>query len=121
MNTSFIILFLNLGSGEIVIIVLLFLLFFGADKIPEMARSIGRGMREMKNATAEIQREIEKGASEIKRDVNLDEQAAGIKEAADTFRAQVDEGLKAGDETKPADKDEDKDNPLIPPDAISRS
>lgn len=54
-----IILFLNLGGGEIIIVLLIVLLFFGSKKIPELARGLGRGMREFKDATNGVQREIE--------------------------------------------------------------
>ncbi len=66
-------LFLNLGGGEIIIIMLFVLLFFGADKIPELARGLGRGMREFKDAANEIQREIENGTRDIKQQVALDQ------------------------------------------------
>ncbi len=38
---------------------LVILLFFGSNKIPELARGLGRGMREFKDATSSVQREIE--------------------------------------------------------------
>lgn len=57
-----IILFLGgIGTGEIVLILAVFLLFFGAKKIPEMARGMGRGIREFKDATQDIKRQIEEG------------------------------------------------------------
>lgn len=61
-----ILLFLNLGGGEIVVVVLVFLLFFGAKNIPEMARGLGKGMREFKDATNDIQREIQESTKKIK-------------------------------------------------------
>ena len=39
-------LFLNLGGGEIFIILLVVLLFFGSKRIPELAKGLGKGMRE---------------------------------------------------------------------------
>jgi sec-independent protein translocase protein TatA len=66
-------LFLNLGGGEIIMIMLFVLLFFGADKIPELARGLGRGMREFKDAANEIQREIENGTRDVKKHVALDQ------------------------------------------------
>ncbi len=47
------------GGWEMVVIALVVLLLFGAKKIPELARGIGRGIREFKDATKEIKKEIE--------------------------------------------------------------
>ncbi len=66
-------LFLNLGGGELVIIFLFILLFFGADKLPELARGFGRAVREMKDASQQIQSEIETGGSEIKKNMSIDQ------------------------------------------------
>lgn len=49
----------GLGGWEIMIILLVVLVFFGANKIPEIARGMGRGIREFKDATKEIKDEIE--------------------------------------------------------------
>lgn len=48
----------NFGGGEIFIILMVFILLFGAKRIPEVARALGKGMREIRNATSDIQREI---------------------------------------------------------------
>jgi sec-independent protein translocase protein TatA len=58
-------LFLNLGGGEIVVVLLVIILFFGSNKIPELARGLGRGMREFKDATSGVQREIEESMKEV--------------------------------------------------------
>lgn len=63
MNTT--LLFLNLGGGEIIIVFLVILLFFGSNKIPELARGLGRGIREFKDATSGVQREIEESMKEV--------------------------------------------------------
>ena len=60
-------LFLNFGGGEIIIVLLVVLLFFGSKKIPELARGLGRGMREFKDATSGVQREIEESMKEVDR------------------------------------------------------
>jgi sec-independent protein translocase protein TatA len=52
-------LLLNLGGGEILIILVIVLLLFGAKKIPELAKGLGRGMREFKDAQREIKKEID--------------------------------------------------------------
>ncbi len=46
------------GPFEIIIIFLVFLLIFGAKRIPEIARGLGKGIREFKSATSEITREL---------------------------------------------------------------
>ena len=48
----------SLGPFEIILIFLVILLIFGAKRIPEIARGLGRGIREFKDATNEIQREL---------------------------------------------------------------
>ena len=50
------------GWGELLIIMLFILIFFGAKKIPEIARGMGKGIREFKDATKEIKNEIDEGA-----------------------------------------------------------
>jgi sec-independent protein translocase protein TatA len=51
----------GLGGWEILLIVLVLLIFFGAKRIPELAKGLGRGIREFKDATKEIKDEIEEG------------------------------------------------------------
>jgi len=55
----------NLGATEIILIVLVILLFFGARKLPELAQGLGKGIREFRKATREIQDEVE---GEIRKD-----------------------------------------------------
>ena len=50
------------GGWEWIVIVLFVVIFFGAKKIPEIARGLGKGIREFKDATKEIKSEIEEGA-----------------------------------------------------------
>ncbi|MCF6349826.1 MAG: twin-arginine translocase TatA/TatE family subunit [Flavobacteriaceae bacterium] len=54
--------FLFISGQEIVIIVIIAVMLFGADKIPEVARSLGKGMRQIKDATNDVKREISKSA-----------------------------------------------------------
>lgn len=65
------ILFLNLGGGEIFVILLITLLFFGAKGIPDVARTLGRTIRQMKDVTGGIQQDIQESAREMKRDLNI--------------------------------------------------
>jgi sec-independent protein translocase protein TatA len=50
--------FLFIGGPEIFVILLLVVMLFGADKIPEIARGLGKGIRQVKDATNDIKREI---------------------------------------------------------------
>ena len=51
-------LFLNLGAGEIMVIALFVLMFFGSKQIPELMRGLGRATREFKDAMSGIEREV---------------------------------------------------------------
>lgn len=48
----------SLGAGEIILIVVAILILFGAKKIPEFAKGLGKGMREFKNAVKEVEEDI---------------------------------------------------------------
>ncbi|MEO0059204.1 MAG: hypothetical protein RLZZ312_851 [Bacteroidota bacterium] len=52
----------GIGGGELIFIVLIALMLFGADKIPDIARTLGKGMAQLKNATDDIKHEITKSA-----------------------------------------------------------
>ena len=55
----------NLGATEIILIVLVILVFFGAKKIPELAQGLGKGIREFRKATREIQDDVETDVKKI--------------------------------------------------------
>lgn len=50
----------NIGTGEIILILLIVLIFFGAKKIPDLAQGLGKGVREFRKAMRDVQDEIEK-------------------------------------------------------------
>ena len=64
------ILFLNLGGGEVVLIVLVILLMFGGKGIPGIAKTLGKGIREFKDATSGIQNDIMKSTGGITEQIN---------------------------------------------------
>jgi TatA/E family protein of Tat protein translocase len=65
-------LFLNDISGsEILVIIVFILIFFGPKSIPGIARSMGKTMRQIKDASNELQQEIKKSGVDIKKDMNL--------------------------------------------------
>lgn len=56
----------GIGSSEIIFILFIVLLFFGSKKLPELARGLGKGLREMKDAANGIENEIKKEMNDIK-------------------------------------------------------
>jgi len=48
----------NLGTGELIVIFLVILLLFGAKKLPELARGLGKGINEFKDAVETSKKEI---------------------------------------------------------------
>lgn len=65
-------LFFNLGGGEIFIVLLFVLLFFGSKRIPEVARGLGKGIRQFRDATNDIQRDITDSVNDVKRTIEKD-------------------------------------------------
>ena len=53
------------GGMELFVIVFIVLLLFGAKKIPDLARGMGKGIREFKDATKEIKKEVDDAGKEI--------------------------------------------------------
>jgi len=49
---------LFISGGEIIIVILVVVMLFGAKKIPELAQGLGKGMKEFKKATDDIKKEI---------------------------------------------------------------
>ncbi len=54
----------GIGGGELIFILFVVLMLFGSDKVPEMARTMGKAMAQLKNATNDIKNEIQKGAED---------------------------------------------------------
>ena len=67
MNTSF----LFISGPEIIVIMLIVVIVFGADKIPEIARGLGKGMRQVKDATNDLKKEIKDSSEKNKIDTNI--------------------------------------------------
>ena len=68
--------FLFISGPEIMVIMLIVVMVFGADKIPEIARGLGKGMRQVKDATNDIKKEIKDSSekhtidTDIAKDIN---------------------------------------------------
>lgn len=85
----------GIGGGELVFIILIILMLFGSDKIPEIARMMGKTMRQVKDATDGIKNEIRKGAED-----------QGIKESFDSIQRQITQEVDTAKEVMNADSNE---------------
>jgi len=74
----------SIGTGELMLIMLFVLFFFGSKKIPDLARGLGKGMREMKDAMQGIQDDIRSG-------VNLEEEKKMIEDVKKDISSAKDE------------------------------
>lgn len=61
----------DVAGSEILLILVFVLIFFGSKSIPGLARTLGKTIRQVKDASADIQREIKKSSNEMKNDLNL--------------------------------------------------
>jgi sec-independent protein translocase protein TatA len=65
-------LFLNdIAGSEVLLILIFILMFFGSKSIPGIAKTLGKTMRQIKDATSDVQNEIKKSGLDIKKDLKL--------------------------------------------------
>ena len=62
---------LFIGGPEIIIVLLFVVMFFGSKKIPELAKGLGKAMREVKDASNDIKKEIRDSSNSIKDDLDI--------------------------------------------------
>lgn len=72
----------DISGGELIVIMLFVLLFFGSKGIPDIARTLGRTMRQVRDASNEVQREIHRGAQDVKR--TMEEQRKAVMDEPST-------------------------------------
>jgi len=85
--------FLFISGAEIALVLFIVVMVFGADKIPEIARGLGKGMKTLKNATNDIKHEITKSAEKhgIDTDVtqNINKEINKVKDNIEDFTGSV--------------------------------
>lgn len=82
----------SIAGSEIIIILLFALLFFGSKSIPGLSRSLGRGIRQIKDASQEVQSEIRRTTSEMKKDMDVTRRLDQIsEEVSKPFKSVSDE------------------------------
>src|SRR5690606_2929168 len=91
--------FLNIGTQEMVLIVIVILLLFGGKKLPELARGLGRGIREFKDASDGIKREISDQINNFEKDLDVTvDDAAPSKTKSQTISEQINQQESASNE-----------------------
>ncbi|HZW63931.1 MAG TPA: twin-arginine translocase TatA/TatE family subunit [Flavobacteriaceae bacterium] len=84
---------LFISGQEIVFILFIVVMVFGADKIPEIARGLGKGIRTLRNATNDIKHEITKSAEGKSTEVNVtkevEEEINKVKDDLESFTGSV--------------------------------
>src|SRR6476661_6011565 len=73
---SSVLLFLNIGTPELMLIMFVVLLMFGGNKLPELARGLGKGIREFKDASEGVKREIHRNINSVQEDLDTNYTAA---------------------------------------------
>lgn len=73
-------LFLNIGTPELMAIMFVVILLFGGKKLPELARGLGKGIREFKDASDGVKREIHRNINAVNEE--MDFEASGTQSSA---------------------------------------
>lgn len=73
----------NIGGSEVFFILMVVLMLFGSKSIPGIAKTLGKGMREIKTATNEIKRDIRNSTLEMRKDLNVENPLTEMKKMMD--------------------------------------
>lgn len=91
----------GIGGGELLFILIMILMLFGSDKIPDIARNLGRIMRQLKNATDELKSEIQSSAKES--GIDKSSLTGGISDEIEKAKQQINNTLNL-DNINPAEQ-----------------
>lgn len=129
---SSVFLFLNIGSQEMIFIFVIALLFFGGKKLPELARGLGKGIRDFKDASENIKRDINDQINDFEKDIDADPskskkstaesdatQSTGTEESATTDEPKLDQSVDIPE--LPDDYAGEFDDDNVEPDDVSHS
>jgi sec-independent protein translocase protein TatA len=80
-----------ISGGEIAVILLIVIMVFGADKIPDIARNLGKAVNSVRNATDEIKSEINKSSEKVTQEYNKVDISKQIDKEAEKVKEDIDE------------------------------
>ena len=88
---------LFISGPEIMVVMLIVVMVFGDDKIPEIARGLGKGMRQIKDATNDIKKEIKDSSEKNSIDLNiakdLQKEASSVKDSIEELTGPIKRNL----------------------------
>ena len=98
----------SIGPMELLVIFLVILLIFGADRLPDLARGLGKGMREFRKATEELKEEILKPEEDVLGDLKRE-----LEDEAQPTQKLIEEGYpeNLGNHSTGPERDSDELNP----------
>lgn len=83
----------GIGGGELIFIIFIALMLFGSEKIPEIARTMGKVMAQLKNATNEIKSEIQKGVESNGLDTSIKGMTSTFTDEVEKVKSNLDTNI----------------------------
>jgi sec-independent protein translocase protein TatA len=83
----------GIGGGELIFIIFIALMLFGSDKIPDIARAMGKGMAQLKSATNEIKSEIQKSADANGIDTSMKQLTSTFTDEVEKVKSNLDSNV----------------------------
>lgn len=80
----------GIGGGELIFIIFIALMLFGSEKIPDIARTMGKAMAQLKSATNEIKSEIQKGVEANGLDKSINELTSSFNDEVEKVKSNLD-------------------------------
>ncbi|UPT71655.1 MAG: twin-arginine translocase TatA/TatE family subunit [Flavobacterium sp. JAD_PAG50586_2] len=83
----------GIGGGELIFIIFIALMLFGSEKIPDVARTMGKAMAQFKNATNDIKSEIQKGVEAQGLDTSMKELTSTFTDEVEKVKSNLDTNI----------------------------
>ena len=83
----------GIGGGELIFIIFIALMLFGSEKIPDVARTMGKAMAQLKSATNDIKSEIQKGVEANGIDTSMKELTSTFTDEVEKLKSNLDTNI----------------------------
>ena len=101
----------GIGGGELIFIIFIALMLFGSEKIPDVARTMGKAMAQLKSATNEIKSEIQKSAEANGLTDSMKELTSSFNDEVEKVKSNIDSNI-LPEATKVTEELEDLTGPI---------